>query len=43
MVFIMVLSSKTINPEIDLVNAQPLREPLVCLGDGHDGVWNLES
>ena len=26
---------------IDFVNAQPLREPLVCLGDGHDGVWNL--
>jgi hypothetical protein len=26
---------------IDYVNAQPLRYPLVCLGDGHDGVWNL--
>ena len=28
---------------IDLVNAQPLRHPLVCLGDGHDGVWNIVS
>ena len=26
---------------IDYVNSQPLRTPLVCLGDGHDGVWNL--
>lgn len=26
---------------IDYVNAQPLRNPLVCLGDGHDGIWNL--
>ena len=26
---------------IDFVNAQPLRKPLVCLGDGHDGVWNI--
>lgn len=26
---------------IDFVNAQALRDPLVCLGDGHDGVWNL--
>ncbi len=30
------------NPSlIDFVNAQRLRQPLVCLGDGHDGVWNL--
>jgi len=30
------------NPSlIDYVNAQPLRNPLVCLGDGHDGIWNL--
>lgn len=26
---------------IDYVNSQPLISPLVCLGDGHDGVWNL--
>lgn len=26
---------------IDYVNSQPLTNPLVCLGDGHDGVWNL--
>jgi hypothetical protein len=25
----------------DWVNAQALCHPLVCLGDGHDGVWNL--
>lgn len=23
------------------VNAQPLSTPLTCLGDGHDGIWNL--
>jgi hypothetical protein len=23
------------------VNAQRLSQPLVCLGDGHDGIWNL--
>lgn len=23
------------------VNQQPLRLPLVCLGDGHDGIWNI--
>lgn len=26
---------------IDWVNAQPLVNPVVCLGDGHDGVWNI--
>lgn len=26
---------------IDYVGCQPLTHPLVCLGDGHDGVWNL--
>lgn len=26
---------------IDAVRCQPLMQPLVCLGDGHDGVWNL--
>jgi len=29
------------NSLIDYVNAQRLISPLVCLGDGHDGVWNL--
>lgn len=28
---------------IDWVNAQHLVNPLVCLGDGHDGVWKLIS
>lgn len=23
------------------INVQPLTNPLVCLGDGHDGIWNL--
>lgn len=23
------------------VNGQPLATPLTCLGDGHDGIWNL--
>ena len=23
------------------VNQQPLAGPLVCLGDGHDGIWNI--
>lgn len=26
---------------IDYVNSQSLVNPLFCLGDGHDGVWNL--
>jgi len=26
---------------IDYVNSQTLSTPLVCLGDGHDGIWNL--
>ncbi len=26
---------------IDYVNSQPLSNPLVCLGDGHDDIWNL--
>ena len=25
----------------DWINAQHLTHPLVCLGDGHDGIWNL--
>lgn len=27
----------------DWVNTQSLCHPVVCLGDGHDGVWNLSS
>ena len=26
---------------VNWVNAQPLSEALVCLGDGHDGIWNI--
>jgi hypothetical protein len=26
---------------IEWINAQPLATPLTCLGDGHDGIWNL--
>jgi len=26
---------------VNWVNAQPLSQPLTCLGDGHDGIWNL--
>ena len=26
---------------VDWVNQQPLAVPLTCLGDGHDGIWNL--
>jgi hypothetical protein len=26
---------------IEWVNAQVLANPLTCLGDGHDGVWNI--
>jgi hypothetical protein len=26
---------------LDFVNSQVLANPLVCLGDGHDGIWNL--
>jgi hypothetical protein len=26
---------------IDWVNGQPLKTPITCLGDGHDGVWNI--
>lgn len=28
---------------IDWVNSQNLVNPLVCLGDGHNGVWKRES
>jgi hypothetical protein len=26
---------------IDWVNRQSLNNPLICLGDGHDGIWNI--
>ena len=26
---------------VEWVNAQPLSQPLTCLGDGHDGIWNI--
>jgi hypothetical protein len=26
---------------IDWANKQPLAKPVTCLGDGHDGVWNI--
>ena len=26
---------------VDWVNQQPLAHPLVCLGDGHCGIWNI--
>jgi hypothetical protein len=30
------------NPSlVNWVNAQPLADPLICLGDGHDGIWNI--
>lgn len=29
------------NELVEWVNQQPLASPLTCLGDGHDGVWNL--
>lgn len=28
---------------IDWVNTQPLASVLTCLGDGHDGIWNIVS
>jgi hypothetical protein len=26
---------------VNWVNTQPYADPLTCLGDGHDGIWNL--
>ena len=26
---------------ISWVKAQPLASPLTCIGDGHDGIWNI--
>ncbi len=26
---------------VDWVNQQPQAEPLTCIGDGHDGIWNI--
>lgn len=28
---------------IDWVNEQSLAQPIVCLGDGHEGIWNIIS
>lgn len=28
---------------VEWVNGQPLAEVLTCLGDGHDGIWNIVS
>ncbi len=28
---------------VEWVNNQPLGLPVTCLGDGHDGVWNIIS
>ena len=28
---------------VDWVNHQPLAEIVTCVGDGHDGVWNIIS
>jgi hypothetical protein len=28
---------------VDWVNQQPLSNPLICLGDGHSGIWNIFS
>lgn len=28
---------------ISWVNSQPLASPLTCIGDGHDGIWNIIS
>jgi hypothetical protein len=28
---------------IDWTNSQPLDNPITCLGDGHDGIWNVIS
>lgn len=29
------------NRLVDWVNQQPLANPLICLGDGHSGIWNI--
>jgi len=29
------------NALVDYVNRQPLSKVLTCLGDGHDGIWNI--
>mgnify|MGYP004470148809 CR=1 FL=1 len=28
---------------VEWTNQQPFATPLICLGDGHDGIWNLFS
>ncbi|WP_428850583.1 hypothetical protein [Nostoc sp. ChiQUE02] len=34
-------SNRPTTPNSGDVNSQHLVNPLVCLGDGHDNVWNL--
>jgi hypothetical protein len=37
-----VMANYQNNPAlIEWVQAQPLDNPLTCLGDGHDGIWNI--
>ena len=40
-VYTMELFLTTTNAWLTVVNSQPLTNPLVCLGDGHHGVWNI--
>ena len=35
--------SKTTRAFFDWVNDQPLAPVVTCLGDGHDGIWNIIS
>ncbi len=37
----MAASFQENNLVIDWVNNQPLASTLTCLGDGHDGIWNI--
>jgi hypothetical protein len=39
----MVANFQNNNQLIDWVNEQELSRPLTCLGDGHDGIWNIIS
>ena len=34
-------SFKIIYRDSDWINSQKLTNPLYCLGDGHDGIWNI--
>ena len=37
----MAASFQENNLVIDWVNSQPLAPTLTCIGDGHDGIWNI--